>query len=83
MDEVGVAEALGPRKTNPPFDCFVTARLPVIATASDGTPPWSAMSQLRGALETNLPVRPTPAMVFSNRTGSRAMNREPVRSAVK
>ena len=50
VELLGVDDADGPRKTYPAEVCPVTVRLPVTATAADGTPPRPLTWNARGTV---------------------------------
>src|SRR6185503_20625842 len=58
VEVVGLAVELGPRKPAPSMFWLVTVKLPVTATAPEGTPPRPLTWNVRGTQPTNLPDRP-------------------------
>src|SRR5437588_10675524 len=57
------------RETYPSPVCWVTVRLPVTATALDGTPPCPATAKVRAAPDVNFPGRPRLMRVSRTREG--------------
>ena len=69
VDVVGLLVGLGVSETNPGLVWSVTVRLPVTATALEGTPPCPPTANVRAVPEAKAPERPVPLRVSSRRAG--------------
>ena len=69
VEVVGLLVGVGVSETKPALVCPVTVRLPVTATAFEGTPPCPVTANVRATPELKAPARPMLERVSRIRAG--------------